>query len=254
MISAVIIAKNEEENIKNCILGLKWCDEILVIDDNSLDKTAKIAKEAGAKVIKHPLNNDFASQRNFALKEAKHDWIFFVDADEVVTPKLAGEIQKALSSAGLGKIARFYFKRDDYFLGKLLKYGETSCLRVLRLGRRGGGNWTRKVDEVWEISGQTKTFKNPLLHYSHSNLTQFLEIINNRSTLNAEEFYLQGKKLTFFESLKPFLKFIQNYFFRLGVLDGVFGFVFAVLMSLHSFLVRGKLYLLWKKGGGWHEN
>ena len=248
MISAVVLAKNEEENIKECLAGLKWCDEVIVVDDNSTDKTAELARKEGARVVEHSLNNDFASQRNFALGEAKHDWIFFVDADERVSPQLITEIQEKLKDT---RVAGFFFKRIDNFLGYWLKYGEIGQVRLLRLARRGTGKWRRAVDEKWEIRGKTETLKNPLRHYPHPNLTQFLESINERSTLNARVFYQEGKRLTLVEWLKPVFKFVDNYFFHLGFLDGIPGFVFSVLMSLHSFSVRVKLYLIWRREGGW---
>ncbi len=248
MISAIVLTKNEEKNIKDCLDSLKWCDEIVVIDDNSTDKTKELAQKVGAKVITHSLDSDFSQQRNFALKQASHDWIFFVDADERVSDKLASEIQKQLKNTAA---SGFYCKRIDNFLGKWLKYGEIGVVRILRLAKRDSGQWKRSVDEYWNVTGKLQILKNPLLHYSHQTLTEFLTSINERSTLNAEAFYQEGKRVTLFEWFKPKGKFIFNYFFRLGFLDGISGFVFAVLMSLHSFSVRVKLYLLWRKRGGW---
>lgn len=262
MITAIVLAKNEEKNIGECLTGLRWCDEVIVIDDDSTDKTMEIATKTGARVIKHPLNGNFAEQRNFALSKAKNDWVFFVDADERVSEKLAGEIKSLTHSsaiAGQRVISGFYFKRIDCFMGRWLRHGEIGGIagmggiKILRMAKKGLGEWKRAVDEKWEIRGKTKTLKNPLYHYSHPNLAQFLESINRRSTINAEEFYSQGKRVTFFEWFKPLVKFVQNYFLKFGFLDGMAGFVFAVLMSLHSFLVRGKLYLLWRRRGGWNE-
>lgn len=247
MISAVVLAKNEEKNIKECLSGLGWCDEIVVIDDFSDDKTAEIAGRLGAKVARRHLNGDFSGQRNFALSLSKGDWILFVDADERVSKELSGEIRKKISlpSAADG----YFFERIDYFMGKWLKHGEIGSVRILRMGRKGWGKWERSVDEVWKVRGKLGTFKNPLLHFSHPNLDDFLKSINERSSLNARELYQKGRKNSFFDWFKPSVKFKVNYIFRMGFLDGVAGFVFAVLMSLHSFMVRGKLYLLWKKGG-----
>jgi len=246
MITVIVLAKNEEENLKRCLKSVSWADEILVIDDNSIDKTAEIAGSFGAKVIKHPLGGDFGQQRNFALSKAKNDWVFFLDADEEVNGELKDEILLAVNEAKQNKIA-FYFKRNDFFMGKWLKHGEAGNLKILRLAKKGAGDWKRKVDEIWEIKKETGVFGSPLLHYSHPDLKHFLESINKRSTLNAGVFFEENKKLNFYEWLKPIGKFIQNYFFRLGFLDGIRGFIFAVLMSFHSFMVRSKLYLLWRK-------
>lgn len=247
MISAVVLAKNEEKNIKECLSGLRWCDEIVVIDDFSDDKTVEIAEKSGAKVVKRHLNNDFSGQRNFALWQVRGDWVFFVDADERVSEKLSGEIKKEVSSPSAAD--GYFLKRIDFFGGRWLKHGEIGNVRILRLGRKGWGKWERSVDEVWNVRGKLGTFQNPLWHFSHPSLEKFLKSINERSSLNAIELFRKGRKNSFFDWLKPLAKFIVNYIFRLGFLDGVAGFVFAVLMSLHSFMVRGKLYLLWKKGG-----
>lgn len=244
MISAIVLAKNEEKNILDCLETLKWCDEVIVIDDNSTDETAKIANSLGIKVVKHSLENDFAKQRNFSLSQAKGDWVLFVDADERVSKELSEEIKEGVKKA---EVSGFYFRRIDNFLGKWLKHGEIGEIRILRLAKKGSGAWVRKVDEIWEVKGNTETFKNPFLHFPHPSLTDFLTSIDERSTLNSQQFYEDGKRINFIEWLKPLIKFKQNYLLRFGFLDGVSGFVFAVFMSLHSFLVRGKLYLLIKK-------
>ena len=96
LISAVILAKNEEKNIKDCIGSVKWCDEIVVIDDDSVDKTVEVSKKIGAIVYEHALENDFAAQRNFGLEKARGDWIFFIDADERVSANLAFEVDGPL--------------------------------------------------------------------------------------------------------------------------------------------------------------
>lgn len=244
MISAVVLTKNGEKRIKDCLAGLKWCDEIVVIDDDSSDKTVEIASKAGAKVYNHNLNDDFSAQRNFGLELAKGEWILFVDDDEIVNPELAKEITEAVKEKNT---SGFYLKRIDSFMNKWLKHGEIGQIRLLRLAKKDAGNWERSVDEYWKIAGETKILNLPLLHYSHPGLTSFLTRINERSSMNAKAFYASGKKITLFEWLKPIAKFVQNYIFNLGFLDGTPGFIFAVLMSLHSFMVRGKLYLLWKR-------
>ncbi len=244
MISAVVLAKNEEKNINECLNSVSFCDEVLVIDDNSTDKTREIAEKLGAKVIGHNLRGDFSQQRNFGLEQAKGNWVLFVDADERISPKLREEI---IENTQKSNKKGFYLKRIDFFMGTWLKYGEIADIKLLRLGRKDAGKWERPVDEIWKIERNTVTLRNPLLHYSHPNLTQFLENINQRSTINAEHLFKTGHKMNLFEWSKPKFKFIQNYFLRLGFLDKTAGFVFAVLMSLHSFSVRVKLYLLIKR-------
>src|SRR5260221_14334529 len=130
MISAVVIAKNEEKNIANCLANLAWCDEIIVIDDYSTDKTCVLTKKYGANIYKHHLNSDFASQRNFGLTHATGDWVLFVDADERISKPLSREILQKTEKTNYGG---FYIKRRDYFLGHEIKYGETGNIKLLRL-------------------------------------------------------------------------------------------------------------------------
>jgi len=257
MISVIVLTKNEEKNIEACLKTLKWADEIIVIDDRSDDRTVKLAENLGARVFKRDLNDDHASQRNFGLEKAlrsraqgrvtQNKWVLFVDADERVTPQLRAEIQKAIKRNLVG----YYLKRTDFLFGKELRFGETARIKLLRLARKGAGKWRRRVDEVWEIRGETETLKNPLLHYSHPTMSDFLRGVNFKSSLNAKAFYEEGKQTRLIDWLKPPVKFFQNWILRLGFLDGMEGFIMALMMSFHSFLVRSKLYLLWKREGGW---
>jgi glycosyltransferase involved in cell wall biosynthesis len=249
MISVIVLTKNEEKNIETCLKTLKWADEVIIIDDHSTDKTRELAKKQGAKIFERDLNNDFAGQRNFALRQVQGEWVLFVDADERVPPQLRAEIKSVTNR--WTAMDGYYLRREDKLFGKTLKHGETAKIKLLRLGRKGAGQWQRRVDETWEISGKVGELKNPLIHYSHPSMTQFLKSVNFKSTLNARVFYEEGKRTRLVDWLKPPGKFIQNYFLRLGFLDGMEGLIMALMMSFHSFLVRSKLYLLWKQEGGW---
>jgi glycosyltransferase involved in cell wall biosynthesis len=158
MISVIILTKNEEGNIEACLKTLKWCDEIILIDDHSIDKILELAKKLGAKIFERDLNDDFASQRNFGLSQAKNKWVLFVDADERVTPQLRAEITSAISnsreagSSSAGQpsaISGYYLKRTDFLFGRELKHGETARIKLLRLAQKSAGHWQRIVDETW---------------------------------------------------------------------------------------------------------
>lgn len=244
MISAVVLTKNEEKNIKDCLENLSWCDEIIVVDDFSIDKTGEIAEKMGAVVYKRRLQGDFAAQRNFGLKKAKGDLVFFVDADERVTKALHEEILKVLNC----QIVGFYFRRKDKFLGKWLNYGEAASVRLLRLARKNVGKWQGNIHEEWQVKGITRGLSNPILHNRRITICDFLERINNYSTIRARQLFEQKQKTNIFWIIVfPTAKFLQNYFLRLGFLDGFPGFVMAFFMSFHSLLVRCKLYYLWQK-------
>jgi glycosyltransferase involved in cell wall biosynthesis len=247
MISAIVLTKNEAHNLERCLKSLDWCDEVIVIDDNSTDNTVDVAKRHSAKIIRHQLI-DFASQRNFGLEQAKNDWVLYVDTDEIVTDALRDEIVSAIKH---DLIAGYALQRMDSMWGRQLRYGETGDIRLLRLAKKGAGEWVGKVHEKWEIKGEIATLREPLKHYPHPTISEFISEINTYSSLRAEELQEQGIKAGAFTIIfYPKAKFFANYFVKLGFLDGMPGLVSALLMSLHSFLVRGKLWLLWQQKSG----
>lgn len=246
-ISAIILTRNEEENIQECIASVRWCNEVIVIDDNSTDDTVKIAKQLGATVYTHALDNDFASQRNFGLEKAHFDWVLFLDADERVSSTLAFEIQGKIAES-MDNYGGYFLKRLDSMWGRILQYGETGHVHLLRLARKDAGIWKGKVHEVWEIRVKTSVLDNPLLHFPHPTLTTFLEEINFYTTLRAEELFEKRISVQWWQILVyPQAKFFVNYVVKHGWRDGVPGLLLAGIMSLHSFLVRAKLWTLWHK-------
>lgn len=247
-ISAVILTKNEGSKIALRISELKFCDEVVVIDDDSEDQTVKIAKDNKALVYKHSLNNDFSLQRNFGLDKAHGKWVLFVDCDEKVTQFLRKEILSKISDKN-NTYMGFFIRRRDVFFGKKLKHGESGNMKLLRLARKDAGIWERCVHEDWRVEGKVGILKNMLFHYPHPTMNDFIDNINKFSSLHALANAKEGKrsnilKIIFF----PFFKFIQNFILRLGIIDGPQGLIVAVMMSLHSYLSWSKLWLLQRKG------
>lgn len=249
MISAAVLTKNEERNIVECLESLKWCDEIIVIDDYSEDNTIKIAQKIGAKVFKHSLNDDFSKLRNFGLEKAKGDWILFVDADERISEDLKDEISYLISFGGRRKQLNGYFiKRTDFMWGKELKYGETGNIKLLRLAKKGKGMWEGMVHETWKVKGKIGQLKNPLMHYPHRSIDEFLKEINFYTSIKVKELYGQNVHASWFSIIAyPLGKFLLNYFIKKGLLDGIPGLIVAIMMSLHSFILRGKLWIWQRK-------
>lgn len=230
-ISAVVLTHNSQATLKSCLNSVSWCSEIIVIDDYSTDSTLQIAKQHQTRIYRRHLNNDWAAQRNFSLPLAQNNWIFFVDSDEIVTPKLRQEIQRLFSTPTTPH--GYFVPRQDYFLGKNLRHGETSSIRLLRLANRRFGHWTRPVHEVWTITGPTGQLQNPLQHRRNLTISQFIDRLNTYTSLDKTKFHPT-------HLCKPLLKFFHNYILRLGFLDGFAGFIMAYLMSLHSLTVRVK--------------
>ncbi len=239
-ISAVVLTHNNSDTLKETLDSLKWCDEILIIDDNSTDETVSKAKKS-AKVITHALGGNWAAQRNFALTKTKNPWVLFVDSDEIVTKALKTEILEAVYK---NNYDGFYLKRQDQFLGRILHHGETGSVQLLRLGKKDAGRWVRAVHEVWQIKGQVGTLSGTLVHKRDVNLGNFIDRFNVYTDLDARELIEEGKVFSPWELLKPGGKFVYFYFFRLGFLDGFPGFALAVMMSFHSLVVRIKTWEL----------
>lgn len=230
-ISAVVLAKNEEENIEKCLQSVGWCDELILVDDYSKDKTVEIAKEIGAKVFKRKLENDFSAQRNFGLSKASGEWILFVDADEIVSEDLASEIKRAIKTSDVN--------------GYLIKRVGVVEEWILRLGRKSSGKWSREVHEVWNIKGKVGKLASPLLHSPASSFKEFVAKINKYSSLHAKENQKEGKKSNLLKIIfMPFLKFISVFFLKRGYKSGLYGFIFSIFMCFHSFLSWSKLWIL----------
>lgn len=237
-ISAVVLTKNDQDSLKQVLKSLSFCSQILVIDDYSADDTISIAKKMGAQVHKRKLNNNLAKQRNFALKKASHDWVLFIDSDELVTKKLKAEIMQVLPDTNK---QGFFIPRKDMFLGKKLKHGEAGNIKLLRLARKDKGSWQRAIHEVWQVDGEIGSLKNPILHNRNISISQFIQRINFYTSIDAQELKKEGKTYSLAQLIfKPIGKFIYNYVILLGFLDGVRGFIFAYIMSLHSIIVRVK--------------
>lgn len=242
MISAVIIAKNEEKQIVDCIERLSFCDEVIVIDDYSEDRTGEVAKRMGAKISKKRLSGSFSDQRNFGLEKARGEWVLFIDADERVSDQLASEIKDKTREESA--VDGYFLKRSDHLWGKKMKHGELGSIHLLRLARRNKGLWIGDVHERWNVKGPTDYLTNELFHFPHQTLTEFLTEINHYTTMRAEEIFKKKERVKPSDVvLYPVGKFFVNYILKAGFLDGIEGLVFAYIMSFHSFLVRGKVWL-----------
>ena len=213
MITGIILTKNEENNIVDCIESLHFCDQIFVIDDNSTDNTVSLAKLKGAKIVKKKLDNNFSHQRNYALSLVKNGWVLFLDADERIPEELANEIKVKTSTDS--NFNGYFIKRKDIQFGKLLQYGETGNKYLLRLAKVNSGEWEGKVHEEWNIEGKTEKLSFFIIHEPHKTITEFLSEINLYTTLRAEELYKRQVKSSFVSIiLYTKLKFLNIYFLK----------------------------------------
>ncbi len=243
-LSAIILSKGEATTTE-AIDSIGFANETLVILDSVTE--SEIKGSSNVKILKHELAGDFSRQRNFATTQAKGDWLLYLDSDEVLTKELAEEIQMVISAptAGGSSASYFYLKRRDFFWDKELKYGETKTARekgFVRLHKKNSGTWKGLVHEEFVSEHKAESLKGFINHFPHKTISEFLLSVNEYSSIRSKE--LRNNNVQF-SSLKlifyPLCKFIYTYFFKLGFLDGVGGFVYSFMMSLHSFLVRAKL-------------
>lgn len=204
-ITAIILTKNEEANLSDCLASVKWVDEILVVDSFSVDRTAEIAHAHNARFIQHPFLN-YAAQRNFAQGAASHDWVLHIDADERVTPALAREIQQLSQTGQLDKYHAYYFARVDLWLGFWFpthpeRYRLTSSIqrhlvrnRFIRLYDRRHARWRRALHEVIDVAPPVGFLQGCITHYSATNLSRMLETFNSYTDLEAAQLFATGNR------------------------------------------------------------
>lgn len=235
-ISGLIITYNEEKNIESLLKDMDFCDEIILVDSYSTDKTVEIAKNFhGVKIIKNKFE-DFTKQRNLALKEAQNDWVLFLDADERLTPKLKQEIITTTNSKD-AKDAYYFYR--IFFVGKeKIRFSGTQNDKNFRLFRKSKATYVqeKKVHETLQVNGKTGILKHKLLHYSFENYTTFKGKMLLYSKLKSEELYRKGKRHHFVvQWAKTLFRFFQTYILKLGVLDGKNGLMVSYLQSLYVY-------------------
>ena len=240
-ITAIIPTLNEEIHIDEAIKSVGFADEIIVIDSFSSDKTLELAQKHNVKIIKRKFD-DFSTQKNFAIDQALHDWIYILDADERVTPEVEKEVLEAVKNPG--KYVGFYVRRSFYLSGKIVKYGGFQRDKVVRLFLkefcRYNGN---HVHETIVAKGELGFFKHKIDHYSYRNYDHYISKLNHYGALRAKQMQAQGKTVNLYHILiKPPVRFFVHYVVRLGFLDGFTGFLIA---KTHAYGVLTRYIKLW---------
>ena len=231
-ISALMITLNEVNHIKDVVKSIDFADEIIVIDSFSNDGTfEKLKTFENVKVIQHQFKN-FADQRNFALKQAKHEWVLFIDADERISEKLKKEIIDEVNNPD--EIVGFMFKRIFFFKRKRIRFSGFQTDTTYRLFKKDKVKYIEDkiVHEMPLLNGKSKILKNKMLHYSVDSREHYKNKMQHYAKLKAKELHRKGKVATVFHFyFHPFYKFITNYFLRLGFLDGKEGFILCYLSA-----------------------
>ncbi len=240
-VSAVVITKNEAENIRDCLASLQWADEIIVVDAESTDDTVAQAGEFTDKIFIRRWDG-FSAAKNFARAQCTGDWVLWLDADERVTPELREEIINVLANDPA--VAGFEMPRLANFLGKWIRHGGWYPGYVLRLFRRGAGRFDDKpVHEGVLVDGKIARLKNHLLHYTDRNLQHYFEKFNRYTSLAAEELNQRGRRFHLWDLLlRPSWFFFRMYVLKAGFWDGLSGFILARLSAAYVFAKYAKLW------------
>ena len=238
-IEAVVLARNEEENIGDCLRSLFWADALLVVDDGSTDRTPSVAALLGAQVLGHPMR-DYAQQRNAALEVATCDWVFFVDADERCTPALAGELARVVQQDKAG----WWVPRDNYIFGRLTRHAGWFPDYQLRLLKRGKARYdpARPVHETVILDSGDGRLSNCLVHYNYRSLAQFRAKQRRYAELEAEALAQRGVRPKVHSlALQPWREFRRRFVTLQGYRDGGHGLLLSLLLAYYTFQTYSRL-------------
>lgn len=247
-LSVIVITRNEERNVSDCLETVRWASEIVIVDSGSVDRTVEIARRFTQKIFIRPWDG-FASAKSFALQQCTGDWILWLDADERVTKELTAEIQSVIEKNDT-PLAAFEFPRKAFFLGRWIKHCGWYPGYVSRLFKRTAGTFSdSKVHERLDVQGSVGRLNADLLHYTDPNLSHYFEKLNRYTTLAAEELGEKGSGVSLIHMIvRPFWVFVRMYIFKRGFLDGMEGFILSVLSACYVFTKYAKLWELTTKG------
>ncbi|RYE25058.1 MAG: glycosyltransferase family 2 protein [Sphingobacteriales bacterium] len=241
-LSVVIITYNEEKNLGRCLESVRRiADEIIVVDSNSTDKTVEIAEQYGAKVFQHPFEG-YVKQKIIATNHATHNWVFTLDADEVVTPELE---QSILATKTGNNLDAYKIARITNYCGKWIKHSGWYPDYITRLFDRTKGQWHGgNIHEHWELDNKVEIglLGGHLLHYSYPTISSHIGKIEKFTELSARDAVARGKDCSLLKVLLvPGWNFFVTYILKLGILDGYYGFIICKLDSYVSFIKYAKI-------------
>jgi glycosyltransferase involved in cell wall biosynthesis len=248
-LSAVLITYNEERNLPAALESVRFCDEVVVVDAGSTDRTREIAAAAGARVLRNEPWPGFVAQRNLAADAARHDWVLAVDADERVTPGLRDEIQ-ALRAAGFDR-SGYRIPRLAHYLGRWIRATDWYPDAQLRLFDRARGRWQGSlIHESVRVRGSVGRLRNDLHHYPYEDVAHHMRKIDSYTTLWAREAFAAGRRTGTLETAgATSWAFFRNYVLRGGFRLGGVGLHVSLLNTHYTHAKLAKLRELMQAEG-----
>jgi glycosyltransferase involved in cell wall biosynthesis len=238
-ISATIITRNEQDNLPRVLQSLGCCDEIVIVDSGSTDRTVEVARGLGARVLERDWAG-YAPQKNFAAGEAAHDWVLAVDADEAVSEALQRELIQVKQEGP--RFDGYSFPRLAQYRGQWIRHSGWYPDRKVRLYDRRKGCWVGDyVHESVRIDGSVGELAGDLLHYTCATFAQHVETVNRYTTLAAQEMAAQGRRVSLPRMLAaPPWAFVRSYLLQRGFQDGGNGFLIASMAAFYVFAKYAK--------------
>ena len=246
-ISACVIAFNEERKIRRCLQSLTWCDEIIVVDSFSTDRTLEICREFTDRVYQHEWLG-YVGQRNLVREMSKYPWILFLDSDEEVSPALRDEIIDEFER-GTGDHVGFEFPRLVYYLGRWIRHGEWYPDVKLRLFKKEFGRTEgQEPHDRVSVNGAVKRLKNPVWHYTYDDITDHVNTLNRFSSIGAQQKFVHESPFRWSDLFfRPAFRFIKGFILRRGFLDGAHGFLIALMSAYGAYLKYAKLWEMYRR-------
>lgn len=245
-ISAVLITYNEEDKIERALQSLQdVSDEILIVDSYSTDATVEICRRYTARVMQRSWEG-YRSQKQFATDQATHDWVLSLDGDEMLSPQLNQEIHQWKGATQEERLKGFLVPRKAYFMGRWIEHTTWYPDWQLRLFRKSCGKWKGgRVHESFHLAGSAGRFEGQIHHQSYSCLSEYLEQLENFSSLAARDSHDGGERARLFHLIAyPPAVFLKNYVLKLGFLDGVPGLIVSALAAVSTLFKYLKLWEL----------
>ncbi|MGH7797752.1 MAG: glycosyltransferase family 2 protein [Candidatus Binatia bacterium] len=243
-VSAIVVCFNEEHNIGDCLESVRWCDEIVVVDSFSTDRTPEICRRYTDRFIQRPWAG-YRNQKAYAHSQATKDWVLLVDADERVTAELQQEILEVLTREK-GQYAGYSVPRLVHYLGRWWRRGGWYPDYDVRLFRRDRATWGGSdPHEKIIVDGAVRRLRYPLHHFTYINIEDHLNRINRFTSISSRELQKEGGRWHLAAALaRPAVRFFHSYVLKRGFMEGFAGFYVAVTAAVYVFLKYAKLWEL----------